>query len=244
MLITVACCVRSVILRSEPGTAAVRRVRLRFQGGTIHVDQEQGGRRLSDADTGRQGAKVGQPVILFRTSNSDPAEDFVASYQGRVSALGPGGARLVSASVLLHYGRGCKFFNTKTLTCTKYFPDDFAYQIQYAPYGVHTGLCVGTAATAANGTKVSLRPCSVSGKTIWIVDIANSTGHSFLNLYVPLINGSQTNFADPFVLTYPQKSSPTDMPRPQLATENLQYISHHGGVIANQQWGADRGALQ
>ena len=27
-------------------------------------------------DVWRQGAKVGQPVILFRTSNTDPAEDF------------------------------------------------------------------------------------------------------------------------------------------------------------------------
>src|SRR5260370_40507031 len=33
-------------------------------------------------DVLRQGAKVGQPIILFRTSNNDPAEDFVPSIQG------------------------------------------------------------------------------------------------------------------------------------------------------------------
>ncbi len=33
-------------------------------------------------DVLRQGAKVGQPIILFRTSNTDPAEDFVPSIQG------------------------------------------------------------------------------------------------------------------------------------------------------------------
>ena len=33
-------------------------------------------------DVWRQGAKVGQPIILFRTSNTDPAEDINASFQG------------------------------------------------------------------------------------------------------------------------------------------------------------------
>jgi hypothetical protein len=36
-------------------------------------------------DVFRQGAKVGQPIILFRNSNSDPAEDFTVSFQGSVS---------------------------------------------------------------------------------------------------------------------------------------------------------------
>ena len=33
-------------------------------------------------DVLRQGAKVGQPIILFRTSNTDPAEDFGPSLPG------------------------------------------------------------------------------------------------------------------------------------------------------------------
>ena len=36
-------------------------------------------------DVWRQAAKVGQPIILFRASNSDPAEDFTVSFQGLVS---------------------------------------------------------------------------------------------------------------------------------------------------------------
>src|SRR5580700_693358 len=35
-------------------------------------------------DVLKQGAKVGQPIILYRTSNSDPAEDFTVSAQGTV----------------------------------------------------------------------------------------------------------------------------------------------------------------
>ena len=33
-------------------------------------------------DVLRQGAKVGQPIILFRTSNTDPAEDFTVVVPG------------------------------------------------------------------------------------------------------------------------------------------------------------------
>ena len=36
-------------------------------------------------DVFRQGAKVGQPIILFRSSNADPAQDFTVSFQGLVS---------------------------------------------------------------------------------------------------------------------------------------------------------------
>ena len=55
-------------------------------------------------DTLRQGEKVGQPQILFRTANFDPAEDYTFSYQGTVSDFFAAG--LVSAAVDLHYGAG------------------------------------------------------------------------------------------------------------------------------------------
>src|SRR6202522_296837 len=52
-------------------------------------------------DSFKQGDVAGTPVILFRTSNSDPAEDFTVDNQGLVSefyALG-----LVSPQVDLQY---------------------------------------------------------------------------------------------------------------------------------------------
>ena len=55
-------------------------------------------------DVLRQGEKVGQPVILYRATNYDPAEDFILSYQGLVSDFFAAG--LVSASTELHYGGG------------------------------------------------------------------------------------------------------------------------------------------
>src|SRR5271167_4228627 len=55
-------------------------------------------------DTLRRGEKVGQPQILFRVSNADPALDYTISYQGLVSDFFAAG--LVSAAVDLHYGAG------------------------------------------------------------------------------------------------------------------------------------------
>ena len=114
-------------------------------------------------DVLRQGDKVGQPVILFRTSNSDPAEDFTIAYQGQVSAFLAAG--LVSPALALHYGGGCEFWDTHVYpaACGKYFPDDYAYEIEYAPYGADSGLCVGTPTTAARiptsrCSRVALRP--------------------------------------------------------------------------------------
>ena len=72
-------------------------------------------------DVLRQGEKVGQPIILFRESNSDPAEDFTISNQGLVSDFFA--ADLVSAAVNLHYGGGaCLVYDSATATCTTILP--------------------------------------------------------------------------------------------------------------------------
>jgi hypothetical protein len=160
----------------------------------------------SPVDVFRQGEHVGQPIILFRSSNSDPALDFETSFQGQTSVLclivG-----LLSINTCLHYGGLDGGFDTQ------------AFESEYAPFGVNSGLCVGVAATAFQGEGVTLQPCGVSGKTIWILDTnENPFSHP---IGVPLINGSNTNFSHPFVLTYPANANPTDKPRPQLTVTNL-----------------------
>ena len=186
-------------------------------------------------DVWRQGAKVGQPIILFRTSNTDPAEDINASFQGQTSDFFAAG--LVSAAVNLHYGGGAAGF-----------PDDPAFELEYTPFGVGSGLCVGVASTAVQGSKVSLQPCGASSKTVWIVDTGDSV--TIAHGYVPLVNGSDTNFSHPFVLTYPSNGYPTDKPRPQLTTTNLTGFTGNflipvlGSINDNQLWGARFGVLR
>ena len=68
------------------------------------------------------------------------------------------------------------------------------------------------------------------------------------NFYVPLINGSDTNFSQPFVMTYPSSGYPTDKPRPQLYTSNLTGFSQGSlfnptGVNSSQLWGANAGVV-
>jgi hypothetical protein len=198
-------------------------------------------------DVYRQGERVGQPVILFRQSNADPAEDFTVSYQGQVSDFYAAG--LVTASLDLHYGGGCEVYVTPNPgpvtnpgTCLTYYPDDFAFEVQYSPYGVPSGLCVGTAATAVEGSEVSLQPCGVSSKTVWIQDVDNATG--FVDSYTPFINGSDTNFSTPYVLDYPHNGYPTDNPRPQLDINQLLLNAHHDIVQDTQEWSENFGILR
>ena len=230
-------------------------------------------------DVLRQGEKVGQPVILYRATNYDPAEDFILSYQGLVSDFFTAG--LVSASTELHYGGGSTQTNgVKTA-------DDPAWEVEYAPYGVASGLCAGVGSTAWQGGKVTLQPCGVSSKTVWIADVGlvpgkpNSTVTTYTSKnggkpvkkvvttlgsassinnyltddptalehgYAPAINGSNTNFSHPFVLTYPGNGQPTDKPRPQLYVSNLTGFSSGvgpivGSVNENQLFGAVYGVL-
>ena len=58
-------------------------------------------------DVLRQGNKVGQPIILFRTANFDPALDWSVAFQGQVSTFAA--ADLVGTGVSLHYGGGCAY---------------------------------------------------------------------------------------------------------------------------------------
>ena len=183
-------------------------------------------------DVYKQGQNVGQPIILFRTSNSDAAEDFTISEQGLVSDFFAAG--LVSAAVDLHYGGGALTGLTYTSGPNKGkpipFPDFKAYEIEYAPFGADTGLCVGVGATAVAGTKIALEPCGVSSKTVWVEDFLDTAVQHTAS--IPLINGSDTNFSHPFVMTYPSSGYPTDKPRPQLYTSNLTGFSGNVNGVA------------
>jgi len=182
------------------------------------------------SDVFQRGAKVGKPVILFTRSNSDPAEDFTVSFQGTVSDFYAAG--LVSPQVELHYG-GAKFLNITSNTPVG--ADELAGEIEYAPYGVDSGLCIGVPAgalPAVGSASVSLQPCGASAGTVWIldgVDICNS----FQFGEAPLINGADTNFSHPSVLTYPASGYPTDKPRPQLLVKNLTGFSQNGPPSPN-----------
>lgn len=198
-------------------------------------------------DVFRQGAKKGQPIILFRTSNSDPAEDFSAEFNGTTSSFYAAG--LVSSQVALHYGcNGTVAVPGGQIPCAPGSADTAAFEIEYAPFGANSGLCMGLASTAFSGEKVTLQACGVSSRTVWIVDTNDQA--RITSAGVPLINGSDTNFSHPYVLTYPAAGFPTDKPRPQLMVKNLTGFTQPGGIFpvlgsinSNQLWSAKFGTL-
>ena len=222
--------------------------------GCLNIYSKQFGKQFI-TDVFRQSIKVGQPIILFQRSNSDPALDFTVSFQGQVSDFFASG--MVSPQVMLHYGctPGFVFSNGQggTFTCAQNTADELAGEIEYAPYGVDSGLCIGQPLNrlpAVGSASVSLQPCGVNAGTVWILDGVDIC-QDFTFGEAPLINGADTNFSHPSVLTYPGNGYPTNIPRPQLKVTNLTGFSQNGppspnpsgcqsivGANTNQLWSA------
>jgi hypothetical protein len=121
-------------------------------------------------------AHVGQPVALLHASSGNQGEDWFLVDEGTVSdffAAGLGGSGLN-----LHYG------------------NDEVYEYNYAPRGVFTDFCLGVPGIATNGDPVSLRACGETASTLWVADTADQVQRD-----VPFINGTDTNFSNPYVLT-------------------------------------------
>jgi hypothetical protein len=174
-------------------------------------------------DVFRQSIKLNQPIILFRSADSDPALDFTTNL---VATLNPFTPLTVAQLCLDGAGLGAG-------TCARYASDP-VWETQYSPYGVNSGLCVGVT-TAVSGSPVTLQPCGVSAKTWWISDNAHVYFHKG-HYYTPWVNAASTNFTQPLVLTYPANGYPTDVPRPGL-TVRTQTTFSSGAPAQNQMWG-------
>ena len=163
-------------------------------------------------------AKVGQPVILKRASRSERSEDLIPTLN-KVSGFYDLG--MVSAAVNRHYG------------------NLDAAQIQYAPLGVISGLCVGLAKPASQGAGLTLQPCTDPGTTVFIIDKPNATADG----YFPIINASTTDFSHPFVMHYPRDQQEHPRRLQQIEVRHLQFRSKNRTVPGRQLWGALFGVL-
>jgi hypothetical protein len=156
---------------------------------------------------------VGNPLKLQYASNTAPGQDWSIYLQGTVDRFYRAG--LVSARLAFHYGR------------------QPAYELEWSPFGVTTGLCQGTSAPAANGRKVNLQVCGNNADTVWVLDFRDAPYVGF----VPVIAGSTTNFSQPQVLT--AGTPPTE----PLFTFRLRYYTTAGAVANNQNWWAFPGMI-
>ncbi|WP_031027388.1 hypothetical protein [Streptomyces sp. NRRL WC-3725] len=130
-------------------------------------------------------AAVGQATVMRPVSTTDPAGDIVGHRAGPVSDFYKDG--LVSAEVNRHYG------NLR------------AVEVEYAPHGEGTGLCAGLATTAYQNEGLTLQKCGTSGRTVWIIDTADSPATA-AQKHFPLVNGSTTDFTHPYAMTFTHAS--------------------------------------
>ena len=161
-------------------------------------------------------ATVGTETGLTAVSSTDASEDFMNPHQGHVSDYYNLG--LVSADVEQHYA------------------NLGAAQLEYAPLGQPTGLCVGVPSSPYSGEALSLQPCTVPGRTVWIIGTATSAG------FFPIISGATTDFVHPFAMTYPRHVD-TDTMLPPIRLFHLQFRGPAHAVPDTQLWGVKLGVL-
>jgi len=166
-------------------------------------------------------ATIGQPTGLNTASSSDSSEDFINPHPGTVSdyyAMG-----MVSAEVNSHY---------RSLT---------ASQLEYAPSGSPSGLCVGVATDPFENEALSLQPCTVPGRTVWIIGTTLSPATAAAHLF-PIVSGATSDFSRPFAMSYPRHVDTTET-LPPIRLRRLQFQGDERTLPANQLWGVVRGIL-
>src|ERR1700722_2461183 len=162
-------------------------------------------------DTG-VGGHFGTPVNLHLAGNYRPNGDFQPSISGFVFQY---------CGFLAN-----DFFSPTSFICTHY-PLFAVIEFNWAPFGNQSGFCAGVKSAVAN-EKITLQPCGETAKTVWVADRIHSTngtnclipasppvspGDPSVN-FCPLINGGDTNFSQPLVLTL---DTGTNRPTNQLS---------------------------
>jgi hypothetical protein len=154
-------------------------------------------------------AYTGEPLTIAAESGTNDGEDWILSEEDPVSVFYEIG--LMSAEMNLHWG------------------SDEAYEIEYSPNGVETGLCMGTRSSNGSGA-VSLEPCGETAATLWVADTADQDGRA-----VPLINGDNNNYSNPYSLD-------AGSPGSQLTSNEL-LTTVGSPPVTSQEWGTIYGVL-
>jgi hypothetical protein len=153
-----------------------------------------------------QGAKAGQ-LTLAKASRANQGEDFSVDGLGQLRDFFRAG--LVPRGLNALYG------------------GLFVYEIEYTPGHSPTDLCLGVATAPGSGTPVTLQPCGMNTRTVWIFDPQPGS----IGTYVLISAATSGNFQHPEALTALAPGAPlTTTPLPAKA-------------LAHQLWSALAGVL-
>jgi len=140
--------------------------------------------------------RPGQPIILFRTSNTDPAEDISAEFSGLASEFFAAG--MLSPAAALHTA-ACRAARTSPGRAGRSPAGRRASmtRVRGRVRALRRGQRPVAWAWRPPRSRARACPCSRAGRdarTVWIVDL-NDSPSTLGSGYVPLINGSDTNFS-------------------------------------------------
>jgi hypothetical protein len=166
-------------------------------------------------------AKIGQRVILMPGSTSNTSEDEFPTGGKVVSDFYKDG--MVSAAVNKKYA-GLK-----------------AAQIEFAPGGKPTGLCVGLATDPYANEGLTLQKCTTPNRTVWIIDTPDSLSTAASG-YFPIVSAATTDFVHPWAMDLP-KFETTGHETLQIRTNQLQFDGSKKTLPNRQLWGALFGPL-
>jgi hypothetical protein len=157
------------------------------------------------------GGRVGQFLNLKTATNTSPNEDFTGA---AVGDLGDFCGNLIPGT---------------SYVCVNYPADYPVFESNWAPFGNASGLCAGVAVANQNKEPVTLQPCGVTAKTLWVGDLEDQTT-VYGNLYTPWVNASDPNYSHPLVLTV---ANGKGRPAFQLSVTRLNLLT--GGVVPDSQ---------
>lgn len=165
-------------------------------------------------------AKAGQPTILAPYSATGSAADLIPNLSSTSGLYAKG---LVTAAVNAKYG------------------PLHALQLQYAPNGKPTGLCVGLKKAAYPNEGLSLLSCSVPTLTVFIIDTPDAPAAA-AQKHFPIVVASTSDFVHPYAMTFLGGKAPNQQPFPVIRVDKL--VGNPTQVPARQLWGSIVGPVQ
>jgi len=177
------------------------------------------------SDDGR-GGQVGRKITMRRAAARTPDGHFTLSFVARVSQF---------CGIDAH-----DFFSLGSYVCN-HDSNYWVFEAQWTPYGNSSGFCAGVAIPDKSGENITLRPCGVDDRTLWIASQANGSGGNCRGpvSFCPWMNASDNNFRHPQVLTLDGASwSPNNQLR--LAPEQLLPQGNNGRAWSNQEFAVIR----
>ena len=105
-----------------------------------------------------------------------------------------------------------------------------------------SGLCVAVETDPFQREPLSLQPCTIPGKTVWIIGTTLSPTTAAAHLF-PIVSGATSDFSRPFAMSYPHHVN-TDETLPPIRLRHLQFRGDERTLRDTQLWGVYKGILQ